>query len=85
MKRTNISELKARLSEYLAAVRNGETVIVHDRRTPIACLVPIREDDQDLAVVEPTRPIGRATKVRPPRLRRRVDVVGVLREGRDQR
>ena len=85
MRQTNVSGLKARLSEYLAAVRNGETVEVHDRRTPIARLVPIGEGTEELRITEPTRPIADLAKVKPPRLRRRVDVVRLLRESRDQR
>ncbi|MGH7543646.1 MAG: type II toxin-antitoxin system Phd/YefM family antitoxin [Gemmatimonadota bacterium] len=41
MKRASISALKARLSEYLRAVRNGEEVIVTDRGTPVARLAPL--------------------------------------------
>jgi antitoxin (DNA-binding transcriptional repressor) of toxin-antitoxin stability system len=33
--------LKAHLSEHLQAVRRGETIIVLDRREPIARIVPI--------------------------------------------
>jgi prevent-host-death family protein len=82
MKQTNVSGLKARLSEYLAAVRNGETVLVHDRRTPIARLVPIGENAEDLSITEPSRPLAGAAKIKPPRLRRRTDVVRLLRENR---
>ncbi len=85
MRQTNVSDLKARLSEYLAAVRNGETVVVHDRRTPIARLVPFEQQADELQVAEPTRPLRDLTKVKPIRLRRRVDVVKLLRESRDQR
>ncbi len=85
MKQTNVSGLKARLSEYLAAVRNGETVVVHDRRTPIARLIPVGESPDDLGIAEPSRPIADLAKIKPPRLRRRVDVVRLLREDRDQR
>jgi prevent-host-death family protein len=85
MRQTNVSGLKARLSEYLAAVRNGETVVVHDRRTPIARLVPFEQQADELQVAEPTRPLRDLTKVKPIRLRRRVDVVKLLRESRDQR
>lgn len=80
-----MSGLKARLSEYLAAVRSGETVIVHDRRTPIARLVPFDQQADDLQVAEPTRPLRDLATVKPLRLRRRVDVVKVLRASRDQR
>jgi len=43
MKQVRIAELKARLSEYLRAVRRGETVAVLDRETPVAQIVPVRE------------------------------------------
>jgi prevent-host-death family protein len=43
MKTVRIAELKARLSEYLRAVRGGETVAVLDRDTPVAHIVPVRE------------------------------------------
>lgn len=41
MKRAPISELKARLSEYLKVVRAGEEVIVTDRGKPVARIAPI--------------------------------------------
>jgi prevent-host-death family protein len=85
MKQTNVSGLKARLSEYLAAVRNGETVVVHDRRTPIARLVPMSENAEELSITEPGRPLAGTGRIKPPRLRRRTDVVRLLRESRDQR
>src|SRR3546814_9822923 len=37
------AELKARLSEYLRAVRRGETIAVLDRETPVAQIIPVRE------------------------------------------
>ena len=42
MKRVRIAELKARLSEYLRAVRRGDTIAVLDRETRIAEIVPVR-------------------------------------------
>ena len=84
MKYTNVSGLKARLSEFLAAARRGETVEVRDRTTPIALLVPAGTDG-DLDVVEPSRPRSELLRVRPVPLRRKVDVVRILRDGRDQR
>jgi prevent-host-death family protein len=42
MRQVRIAELKARLSEYLRAVRRGETIAVLDRETPIAQIVPMR-------------------------------------------
>jgi prevent-host-death family protein len=43
MRRVGIAELKSRLSEYLRAVRQGETISVLDRDTPVAQIVPVRE------------------------------------------
>jgi prevent-host-death family protein len=42
MKQVRIAELKARLSEYLRAVRRGESIAVMDRDTPIAEIIPVR-------------------------------------------
>ena len=43
MKVVRIAALKARLSEYLRAVRRGETVAVLDRETPVAHIVPVHQ------------------------------------------
>lgn len=85
MRSTKVSDLKAHLSEYLALVRRGETVIVCDRKTPIARLVPYVEGGDDFRVEEPVRPQADLKKVRGVRPRRPVDVVKVLRDSRDQR
>lgn len=50
LKSVNIAELKNRLSVYLNEVRAGHEVLVRDRSTPIARIVPIAqgadEDDE---------------------------------------
>lgn len=56
MNMINIHEAKTHLSEYLAAVEAGETVVIARRNKPIAKLVPIAADE---VVLEP-RPIGLA-------------------------
>ncbi len=81
----NTSELKARLSAYLAAVRGGETVVVCDRRTPIARLVPLESPASDLVVDEPKRRPTEIANYTPVRLLKVVDPVAILREDRDQR
>jgi antitoxin (DNA-binding transcriptional repressor) of toxin-antitoxin stability system len=48
MKNAKISELRDHLSEYLAKVRRGETVIVYDRDVPIARLEPIPPPEEGL-------------------------------------
>ena len=41
MKTAPVSELKARLSEYLNQVKSGMEVLITDRGKPVARLVPI--------------------------------------------
>jgi prevent-host-death family protein len=86
MKHAKVSELKARLSEYLAGVRRGGSVVVYDRATPIARLVPFSERDGiALEIEEPTLGVAALRDLRPVRPRRKIDVVRILRESRDQR
>jgi prevent-host-death family protein len=86
MKRAQVAELKAHLSEYLAGVRSGGAVVVYDRVTPIARIVPFDEPpSDDLEITEPSAPIDSLKKLSPVRLRRKVDVLRLLRESRDER
>jgi len=48
MSDVRIADLKARLSEHLRAVRNGGTVTVLDRDTPIARIVPFATPSLEL-------------------------------------
>ena len=82
MRQVRIAELKARLSEYLRAVRGGESIAVLDRDTPVAQIVPVR-DRSALCVRKPAPgapppnrvPLPKATKLH-------VDVVQLLLEER---
>jgi len=85
MKDATISELKAHLSEYLAQVRRGATLIVRDRRTPIARLSPLDPSQDDLQIDEPSNELPRLPKKGWLKLAKPVDVVALLREDRDQR
>ena len=82
MKQVRIAELKARLSEYLRAVRAGESIAVLDRDTQIAQIVPVRERSA-LRVRKPARgapPLNRVPV--PKRAKLNVDVVELLLEER---
>lgn len=85
MKQVMISELKAKLSAYPSEVRKGETVVVCDRKTPVARLVPYTQDTDELGIEEPVITDRGHAWPKPVRLRKKVDVVRLLREGRDQR
>ena len=50
-----IGELKNRLSAYLRAVRKGQEIVIKDRETPIARLVPYERARNRLEVIPPTR------------------------------
>jgi prevent-host-death family protein len=45
MRSVNIAELKNQLSACLYRVRSGEELLVRDRNTPIAKIIPLAEDD----------------------------------------
>ncbi len=82
MKQVRIADLKARLSEYLRAVRRGETIAVLDRETPVAQIIPMR-DRLTLHVRKPapgTPPPNRVPLPKPVTLN--VDVVQLLLEER---
>jgi len=81
MSNVRIADLKARLSEHLRAVRNGGTVTVLDRDTPVARIVP---------VAAPTLETRKATRrlrdlKLPPKPSQRTDSTAVLTEDRRRR
>lgn len=57
MKVVNVHEAKAHLSEYLAKVETGETVVIARRNRPVAKLVPV---EPEKAQPRKRRPIGLA-------------------------
>jgi prevent-host-death family protein len=69
MKAATISQAKNHLSELLAAVKRGDSVLILERDRPIARIVPVeaseRTDDERLADLERRGIIRRAA--RPPR------------------
>jgi prevent-host-death family protein len=77
--------LKAKLSAYLAAVRKGETVVVYDRKTPVARLIPYAQAPDELGIEEPVITDPAPAWPQPVQLRKKIDVVKLLREDRDQR
>jgi prevent-host-death family protein len=92
MVRTNVSDLKNRLSHYLRFVRKGESILVYDREQPIARIEPVG----DSIAAEPEAWISELERrgvVRPPetklprnwlrsRVNVRADVLGALIEER---
>ena len=81
MSDVGIAELKARLSEYLRSVRNGGTLTVLDRDTPIARIVPYAA--QPLEIRKAKRRLSDLKL--PPRPSKRTDSVAILVEDRRRR
>ena len=82
MRRVRIAELKSHLSEYLHAVRRGETIAVLDRETPVAQIVPMREG-VSLRIRKPAPGAPPPNRVKLPKaLGMKIDVVDLLLEER---
>ena len=81
MSDVRIADLKARLSEHLRSVRNGATVTVLDRDTPVARIVPVAAPS--LEIRKAKRRL-RDLKL-PPRRPKRTDSTAVLVEDRRRR
>jgi prevent-host-death family protein len=81
MSEVGIAELKARLSEHLRRVRNGGTLTVLDRDTPIARIVPFAAPS--LEIRKATRPL-RDLKL-PAKPAKRTDSLATLLEDRRRR
>ena len=84
MKEAKTAELKANLSAYLSGVRKGGTVVVYDRATPIARIVPYVEAD-DFTIIEAEDPPSAARKVKGVKPLKPVDVLEELRQARGDR
>jgi prevent-host-death family protein len=84
MKPVGIAELKSRLSEYVRAVRDGATVTVLDRNTPVAKIVPIQPPGLRVRKPAPgSLPLKRL--LLPPPLDLKLDVMELLSEERQDR
>ena len=81
MSEVRIADLKARLSEHLRSVRQGRTLTVLDRDTPVARIVPYAA--QPLEIRKAKRRL-RDLKL-PPKPTKRTDSVALLVEDRRRR
>jgi len=79
-KTVRVAELKAGLSAYLRAARAGNSVVVCDRDTPVAKLVPYTAEAEPLPVRRAIRALHSAPLPRP--IGRRVDSLAALLDER---
>jgi antitoxin (DNA-binding transcriptional repressor) of toxin-antitoxin stability system len=85
MRSVKIAEFKSQLSRHLRDVQRGESLIVLDRETPIARVIPIDAGD-DMTITLPASdapPVGKVKLPVPPRIA--VDVVELLLADRRSR
>lgn len=80
-----IADLKARLSEHLRSVRRGGTLVVLDRDTAVARIVPYREAASGLVTRAPLAGLKPRDVTFPPPLRLRGDVLDYLDDERRDR
>jgi len=81
MKKVGVADLKARLSEHLRSVRNGSTLTVFDRDTPVARIVPYAAQPLEIR-----RARRRLRDLRlPPKPSKRTDSLAVLLDDRRRR
>lgn len=82
MKQVGIAELKSHLSQYLRAVRSGQSIAVLDRDTPVAHIVPVRTPVK-LKVRKPAAGVPALNRVPIPKpLRTDIDIAELLLEER---
>jgi prevent-host-death family protein len=78
MKTAMVSELKSKLSAYLAQVRGGATIVVYERNTPIARLVPFEEESDDLVIIDASAPPAALKRIKGIRPKKPIDVDKLL-------
>ena len=85
MKTAMVSELKSKLSAYLAEVREGASIVVYDRNTPIARLVPFQEETDDLVIIEASAPPAELKRIKGIRPKKPINVDKLLADLRKDR
>jgi len=58
MKKVGVADLKAHLSGHLRAVKKGETLIVVERGTPVARVVPVADLRSGIVTRPPSRDLS---------------------------
>lgn len=64
MTKVKIAKLKSQLSRYLHRVRAGEEIVVTDRETPIARVVPFEKPNEELIIIPAKRSLKDWAKIK---------------------
>lgn len=81
----NIAVLKAKLSYYLGQIKQGNEILVMDRSTAVARMIPSADRLEGLALVKAKRSPAGLKTMRFRAVKRSTDSVKLLREERDRR
>jgi prevent-host-death family protein len=84
MKKVGIADLKAHLSGHLRTVKKGETLVVVERGTPVARIVPASDLRGGVVIRPPTRDLPSVKQMlkRLPPIALPVDSLAILLEDR---
>lgn len=83
MMKVKIAELKAKLSSFLRQVREGEEVVVTDRETPVAKIVPYQIPEERLTMYAAKKPPSIIGQLEFPRARTDMSSLDALMEDRE--
>jgi len=83
MIKVKIAELKAKLSGFLRQVRGGEEVIVTDRDTPVAKIVPYQISEERLIIHPAKKPPSIIGQLKFPKARTAMSSLDALLEDRE--
>ena len=81
----NIAVLKAKLSFYLGQVKLGNEIVVMDRNTPVARMLPSTDRAQGLVLIKAKKSPSGLKAMRFLPAKRRTNSVELLREERERR
>jgi prevent-host-death family protein len=65
MKSVSVAQLKSKLSQYLAAVKNGKEIVVTSHRHPIARIIPMETTAaDDLQIIPARKPVSSLREIK---------------------
>lgn len=86
MLQVKISDFKSHLSEYIKSVRQGGVVVVLDRYSPVARLMPYADEQHGLELIPASKKNPEELKnLKKTTLKRKIDVMKILSQERAER
>lgn len=85
--RAKIAEFKSRMSHYLRHVKMGQEVIITERDTPIAKVLPFgtHRESNKLIIIRAKKPSDHIFKVKIKPIKTKIDALRILQEDREDR